>query len=491
MQVGPYMMHINLNEVERAKLPTAIQVATDAVQPEVSIAATGVRQDEFVSPYFHKSTETGEYTRNAWEWDNSADTTIDRLWQSEAGFWGNDATKGMSREEYIAYRQQNAGGSVIDWDTLTSQLSMPSQLRLQTASDGDIASGIERARNRIREDTDVISYDYFAAQYASLHTAISSSYTGEEQIAQLERLDNLFMQTVTRYADTHAAVFDEKLSQYGITDQKETIKQSYLALFDDLKASYLEYAFHNPDYTGVKGTENEWLTDDVNFMANSLRAVCPAFDEVKSQVGELYSARELSALAVMLDEMQIDIRSCGHGSEEELGVKIGETALKIKEAGNYAGSKLSALSSRLIEGFANKAIDFADENIKWLREDAERRKNDPRSPVVDHSQDAFLNRQIIMKILETVLNASDNGKSTKDAISIGVHEAKESFKKSQAENPGYLRYGAIQDSSMAGYLRHYFNIDKSDSTYMAIRPFTNAEEAALKYDSFMQRLQKI
>ena len=80
--------------------------------------------------------------------------------------------------------------------------------------------------------------DYIASRYAVLKDRIQTQYAGDEQKAQMDKLDSIYNQAKEEMADTYAqniGGFYEDLGQTGVI---EDMRSSVLAMVDEREAAY-------------------------------------------------------------------------------------------------------------------------------------------------------------------------------------------------------------------------------------------------------------
>ena len=113
--------------------------------------------------------------------------------------------------------------------------------------------------------------DYIASRYAVLKDRIQTQYAGDEQKAQMDKLDSIYNQAKEEMADTYAqniGGFYEDLGQTGVI---EDMRSSVLAMVDEREAAYETYLAGAGDYANLKDSEDSWLAQDDAYLAARLR----------------------------------------------------------------------------------------------------------------------------------------------------------------------------------------------------------------------------
>ncbi|SDM44920.1 hypothetical protein [Sediminibacillus halophilus] len=157
-----------------------------------------------------------------------------------------------SREEVLAIRESDLEGKDVNW----------ASLELQFTSRYSSASTTDNIANDL---------DYLASQYVQLEQRIKQSYSGEEQVNNLQKLNDLMGTHVQKYAKSFSTIVGSFFEDNGVTGEKIKIKDSILSQFQQRKEQYQSFVEQNENFAGVRGTADEWLLADNQFMAEQLR----------------------------------------------------------------------------------------------------------------------------------------------------------------------------------------------------------------------------
>lgn len=410
------------------------------------------------------------FNSRLWERSYSIEDAIDRAWQDAAmpidTFGVRDTPlTGISREDYIKYRQEMGMDYSIDWARLKNDLMMPAN---------NYASGDE-------------AIDYFAARYAVLKESVTGTANAD---SELLALNELFGESIKSLVDSMSEKLNTSLENYGIYGEKDTIYNSLLADFDIKAEHYGRFINSNNDYANVLGTENEWLYTDDRFLADALQKISDGPSQAnnnytsKTSVGsfgtnaadaDIYTGRELSALNAVIGAIDHSFRYVNAGaSEEEVGFILGSMATKLSVAGDFAGfgDKMLSLTSKLFENYVDKYIDESNEAIDELR-------NDARITAKDHSNEAYYDAEAIKSIVEFMKNGYKSGISLEDLLRESVELGRNSYLDRKGQYDVELRY----EKELSNFWKYY---SEASATYDYSAPQISTHDRMMHdWQSFM------
>ena len=177
--------------------------------------------------------------------------------------------------------------------------------------------------------------EYLASRYAAMEDKIKTTCTGTEQKERLDRLNEMYETTLERAAKSYSEIVGGILEDYGVSGEKEKIYQSFKSGVDQKAAEYRTFLEQNKGFTGLEGTEDEWLLKDDEYIAARLRAQGNTSGGNASKSGE-YSLQELDALgqyASSLSEMAAKANPY-ETNEERIGLDLAVLAMKTDLLGN-------------------------------------------------------------------------------------------------------------------------------------------------------------
>jgi hypothetical protein len=410
------------------------------------------------------------FNSRLWERSYSVEDAIDRAWQDAAmpiDIFGVRDTPltGISKDDYIKYRQEMGTDYSMDWERLKNDLMIPAT----NYSSGDEA------------------IDYFAARYAVLKASIADTANAD---SELLALNELFGESIKSLVDSMSEKLNSSLESYGVYGEKNTIYNSLLADFDFKVEHYGSLIKYNKDYAGVLGTENEWLYTDDRFLADALRKTntepSQASDNYTTKSGtgvfgpktagaDIYTGRELSSLNAVISMMDHSFRYVNAGaSEEEVGFILGSMATKLNVASGFAGfgNKMSSLTSKLFDGYVDKYIDESNKAIDELR-------NDTRITAKDHSNEAYYDADAIKKIIDFMKDGYKSGMSLEDIFRESVELGRGAYLDRKELYDNELRY----ENDLSDFWKYY---SKAGTTYDYSAPQMSTHDRMMSdWQSFM------
>ena len=218
-------------------------------------------------------------------------------------------------------------------------------------------------------DQVALSIDYYASEYAQYKARIERQYEGGELARELQQLERVFASAARTSADYFATATGGFLEEAGVLWETESIRASYLDMYEQRKAQYMSFVADNPDYAGVIGGEDEWLLTAGDFMGEQLRyAMISANPSMDLASDNGYSIEELQALGTFVKEISIMRETASpRYSEEELGVELGLVAMKYAlitehyRIGNRVKSKLDQALAGFMQHEMDKVVSYMDQ----------------------------------------------------------------------------------------------------------------------------------
>lgn len=113
--------------------------------------------------------------------------------------------------------------------------------------------------------------DYLASRYAVLKDRIQNQYTGDQQLLEMEKLEQIYAETKEELADSYAGSIGDFYESLGQTGVSEDMKTSVLAMVDKKAAAYEEYLAQTDIYAETDVSSDQWLKQDDAYMAARLR----------------------------------------------------------------------------------------------------------------------------------------------------------------------------------------------------------------------------
>ena len=203
--------------------------------------------------------------------------------------------------------------------------------------------------------------EYLASRYAAMEDKIKTTCTGTEQKERLDRLNEM------------SEIVGGILEDYGVSGEKEKIYQSFKSGVDQKAAEYRTFLEQNKGFTGLEGTEDEWLLKDDEYIAARLRAQGNTSGANALKSGE-YSHQELDALgqyASSLSEMAAKANPY-ETNEERIGLDLAMLAMKTDALGKEGNrsSVFQATLQKALGGYLNAFLEQFSRKLENNRKNA-------------------------------------------------------------------------------------------------------------------------
>lgn len=320
-----------------------------------------------------------------------AATSSIKLGKNEDGTIWVDTESLTNPEAALAKKRTTGGETQISWQHVDSNLSLHNMAWAD------------------RLDNVGYDIDYFASEYAQYKTRIEHQHTGEERKSELEKLAQLFDKHVKEAAEN----FAQQVGQFLGAHEQEAIRNSFLDIYEQRKTDYLNFVEQNPDYAGVRGTEDEWLLTSGDFMGEQLRYTFISQKremDLTSNYG--YSIDDLQATGTLVKELA-NARSESNAktknrSEEELGVELGMVAMKYEfiakhfNTSGHVKSKLDLALQHFIEQEIEKVSHYIDEQ----RQDPFVRNKEAYAKDYDKESVSEIIKQMVKNLSANDINAA-------------------------------------------------------------------------------------
>ena len=223
--------------------------------------------------------------------------------------------------------------------------------------------------------------DYLASRYAVLKDRIQTQYTGEQQEAELQRLEQIYTEAKEEMANTYAESIGGFFEDLGQSGAAEDMRNSVSALVDQKANAYTDYIEKNGDYVSITDPDKQWLKHDDAYMAAQLRqsAGTSSAETQKQSVNEQapYDGNDLSFAGVyaktLFQQLQRPTWNVNE-SDVALGQHLAEQYSALKTSAGSAGisEKLSNMLNSSFDPFMDRLMDsldaIIDQNRGWVAE---------------------------------------------------------------------------------------------------------------------------
>ena len=223
-----------------------------------------------------------------------------------------------------------------------------------------------------------------AASYVTASEHMNAHFSGTEFEAHRVQLDA----AVSKVMEQRANVFVENVGGFlesnGFAGEKNKIYDIITSEYNNKIQQYNEFIKNHRDYANLKGTEYEWLSEDIAYMAQELRRACDTVQEPGKS--ERYSLEEISLANRLVQELTFDGLFDSLGNEESFGLDAGMLLLKTQL---FSGN---SMVSRQFADKMTKAVNTRIDDVLNRNNDRIRRLyDDPyydkeRAPMYDKSE---------------------------------------------------------------------------------------------------------
>ena len=282
-------------------------------------------------------------------------------------------------------------------------------------------NAIEHTMKGIKTDDINQSIDYLSSIYVAAKEHINTNFTGAKKAEELSKLDELVNTYKEKTINEFSTEVGGFLDQNGNTGQADKIAESLHKIFDEKVEKFTEIVNQNSDYANIEGTKDEWLKNDVSYMASELKKAGNA----DTNTDTTYSLEDLSATQSIVKE----IKSYGFGlkgsssygtfsSEEYVGIKLSELSLKTK-----IFTENSSISQSVKDLIFTATNNFIENSIDELSDALDYGRNNPEvaGDVAGFTPlDESAIKDVINKVMNSYEKTGDTSKAIKDGINFAI-----------------------------------------------------------------------
>lgn len=219
--------------------------------------------------------------------------------------------------------------------------------------------------------------DYLASRYAVLKDRIQTQYTGEQQEAELQRLEQIYTEAKEKMANSYAESIGGFFEGLGQSGAAADMRNSVLALVDQKANAYKNYIREAGIYENITAPDKQWLKQDDAYMAAQLRQSASASSaELQTQsVNEQapYNGNDLSFAGIYAKTLSQQLQNPTwnvNDSDADLGQHLAAqySALKGNARSASISEKLSNMLTSSFDPFMDRLMDSLDALINSNRE---------------------------------------------------------------------------------------------------------------------------
>jgi hypothetical protein len=200
--------------------------------------------------------------------------------------------------------------------------------------------------------------DYITSRYAYLKSRLASDADSEDA----GKLDELYQSTLDRMATDYAKTVGDFLDDTGVHGEGQKLYNSILAQANAQVGRYSDYLSRYPDYAGLNGSPDQWLSSDDAYMAARLRDAA-RMDSTVPVSGSSYSINDIELVGKYAQQMSQQIMSLSSNSnvpdEESVGLDCASLAMKIDVFTQKSGmgNDMSAIIKTSFGGYLQNYLD--------------------------------------------------------------------------------------------------------------------------------------
>lgn len=330
--------------------------------------------------------------------------------------------------------RSNGLDSCVDWAELESVFSgLNDDFDTSSAVNGIGALQPEKLR------TDL---SYVTSRYAYLKAYLDSGAC-EEGGDQEQKLDELYQSTLGHMAAAYSETVGGFLESTGIQGEQQKIYDCVLAEAGRLVGRYSDYLNGNPDYAGLSGSPDQWLSSDDAYMAARLRDAAQ-IDPAVSVSGSAYSLNDMELAGKYAQQLGGQITSLSSNSnvpdEESVGLDCALLAVKIDVFTEKSGmsSDMSAAIKTSFGGYLENYLNKLGDVLQTTPR---------RFPADEPGFSPFQNDQALAVYRQAMTAYQEKGDALR-AIIAGADYGQKVFnqKCASAEYAGIYRYSLFQTS---------------------------------------------
>ena len=317
--------------------------------------------------------------------------------------------------------------------------------------------------------------DYLASRYAAMRDKIQNNFFGEERDKQLEKLDSLYKSALDEIATGYSEIVGGFLEQNGLTDEKEKIYQSVVDSVNNKSKEYQEYLSNNPNFAKLKGTKDEWLLQDDEYVASLLRGKDVHIETTGSTKNNDYTLNDLDILGRYVSELTKWEDSAISMDEERIGLDFAMLSMKtehVKKEGQISSSLDNTLQ-KMLSGFMENCLERLDDKLAAMRSKG--------AAINDEKGYVALDRQAIWNVYNNTMQHYKTSGNITDSFIYGAKYAiNQSLNK--ANNGTYRQINNIP------YWTQFFNKNSNSNNYDT--NITTYEKYAIGLNDFNRSLQE-
>ena len=290
--------------------------------------------------------------------------------------------------------------------------------------------------------------DYLASRYVAVEDKIKSTTTGDTQMEQLKKLDEMYQSALGEIADGYSGIIGSFLEKNGVSGEKEKIYSSIVSGVESKIAEYRKGLSNNAALESLKGTPDQWMLDDDAYVASVLRESAGGSATVQAKAADApYTLGDLDALgqyASALSAMEKPNNTNIYTMDEaRIGLDFSMLAMKtdaLRNSGKISNT-MAGLLQKTMDSFMQSFLDRLDGQLSANR--------NAGTAVGDKAGFASLDRNTVWDVYnQTMQQYRDDG----DVMQALIKGAEYGASKASAQSAG----GAYRYQNNASYWTDFF-----------------------------------
>lgn len=306
------------------------------------------------------------------------------------------------------------------------------------------------------------SLNSLAAAYVTTLEHLNTHFTGEKlegYINELESRVSEIEQEIAGYFSENVGGFLEK---NGFEGESENIYNSIVSEYEKKVEQYSDFIKEDSDYAHLKGTEDEWLLNDVAYMSQQLQKAYPTKKGEKGNSESVYSLEEIGLANSLIKETNHTSFFKSLGNEESVGLEVGMLLLKTNlfAENNGVSDEFADKMTAAVKAYVDKKINSENARIEAMYD----------APYYDKEKSPVYDKSAIYEVSEKILLLYQTEKDYTKAILDGIEYARKKSDSKEDRTGIVDRYKdnkyweRFYDNSSLFSSKYFFEIKGYDKT---------------------------
>ncbi len=258
--------------------------------------------------------------------------------------------------------------------------------------------------------------DRLAAAYVAGAEHLAAHFSGEQLEGYLRELEDTVLAKATDMANMYAGEVGGFLEENGGSKEAEKIYRSIMSEYEERVRQYSDFAKNSSDYANLKDSPDQWLKNDIAYMAQELRK---AYDtqiqgaqNEEDASSDRYSLQEITLANRFVYETKWGSVASRSSDEEQIGLQAGMLLLKANLFTGQSGVS-DGFGKKMTAAVKNHIERQIDAENKWALDHAD-------DPYFDIKKNPVFDKAEIGKVCERMLQTYEREKDYLKAIFDGI-----------------------------------------------------------------------